>query len=85
VLNYTTYSEETSNVAASVDGIDGNDGGDGRHTGSSTVDRCDGRGGVDGWNVGASIDDAWNKKYVGGQWRWTLAYCKSDGRNLGME
>jgi hypothetical protein len=84
-LGCTTCSKETSIVEASVDGAYGNGGGGGWHTSASTVDGCDGRGGVDGWNVGASAKDAWNKKDVGGGWRWTPTKCTNDGRTLAME
>jgi hypothetical protein len=67
-LRCTTFSEETSIVEASVDGIDGNGGGGGWCTGASTVDGCDGRGGGGGWPMGATTVDGWDMKYGGGEW-----------------
>jgi hypothetical protein len=83
-LGCTTFFEETSTVAASVDGVDGNDGGGGWHTGASTEDGCDGRGGGDGWNASESTNDACNKIDVRGGQRRTSTSCTSDQKSLSL-
>jgi len=54
VLDYTTCSEATSTVVASVNGVDGNGGRGGWQTGASIMDGFNGRGGAYGWNTGVT-------------------------------
>jgi hypothetical protein len=81
VIGCTTFSEET--LEALVDGANGNGGG--WHNGASTMDGYDGRGGADGWPTSASIEDASNKKDIGGGRRSTPTSCTSDGITLDLE
>jgi hypothetical protein len=84
-LGCTTFSEKTSIMVVSVDGVDGNGGGSGWNIGASIVYGCDGRDGVDGWPACESNEDVCNKTYVGGGLRYTPTRCTSDCNSLGLD